>query len=207
MELLEPGFSVAPPLGAGVVVGRLRPPADPLIDAAVDHALSATGWDWHDLELPEWDQATRAAALLLVVEAWESNRELVASDPGGIGPDVFQRLQSGAAADAASVEAAWAGQRRWQAALTELFTRVEFLVTPTLTIFPPAIEDGSDLLMGRCTMPVNLAGVPALSLPVPTRGPLPASVQLIGPSRSEERLLAAAAWLESAVGADGGPHG
>ena len=53
--------------------------------------------------------------------------------------------------------------------------------------------------MSRCTLPVNLAGVPALSLPVPTSGPLPASVQLIGPAGSEERLLAAGAQLEAAV--------
>jgi Asp-tRNA(Asn)/Glu-tRNA(Gln) amidotransferase A subunit family amidase len=41
--------------------------------------------------------------------------------------------------------------------------------------------------------------VPALSLPVPTGGGLPASLQLIGPAMSEERLLAAGSLLESAV--------
>jgi amidase len=46
---------------------------------------------------------------------------------------------------------------------------------------------------------VNLAGVPALSLPVPADGPLPASIQLIGPAHSEERLLAAGSLLEAAV--------
>ena len=96
---------------------------------------------------------------------------------------------------------AWAGQRTWQNTLTDLFTQVDFLVTPTLTIFPPTPDDGQDLLIGRCTIPVNLGGVPALALPVPTKGPLPASIQLIGPPHSEERLLAAGAWLEStAVG-------
>lgn len=199
MELLEPGFTVAPSPGAGVVVGRLRPPADPRIDAAVDEALQRTGWERQDLDVPAWDRATRDAGLLLVVEAWASDRELVAIDPEGIGPDVLQRLQMGSACDAATVAGAWAGQRRWQATLAELFTRVDLLVTPTLTIFPPTPDEGSDLLIGRCTIPVNLAGVAALSLPVPTRGPLPASVQLIGPPRSEERLLAAGAWLESAV--------
>ena len=73
------------------------------------------------------------------------------------------------------------------------------LVTPTLSIFPPHLEDGDDLLVSRCTLPVNLAGVPALSLPVPSAGPLPASMQLIGPAHSEERLLAAGAFLEAAV--------
>ena len=61
------------------------------------------------------------------------------------------------------------------------------------------LDDANDLLVARCTLPVNLAGVPALSLPVPTTGPLPASVQLIGPAGSEERLLAAGVWLEGAV--------
>jgi amidase len=50
-------------------------------------------------------------------------------------------------------------------------------------------------------LPVNLAGVPALSLPVPTGGPFPASLQLIGPLHSEERLLAAGTLLEAAVAA------
>jgi amidase len=78
---------------------------------------------------------------------------------------------------------------------------VDFLVTPTLTIFPPPLGEGDDLLVARCTLPVNLAGVPALALPVPTGGPLPASIHLIGPAGSEDRLLAAGAWLEAAVAA------
>ena len=201
MELLEPGFTVAPSPGADLVVGRLRPPADPLIDAAVDDALSRTEWDWRDLDVPDWDRATRDAGLLLVVEAWESNRVLAARDPAGIGADVRERLQMGSACDAATIERARDGQRRWQATLNELFTRVDFLVTPTLTIFPPELDQGSELLIARCTIPVNLAGVPALSLPVPTGGPLPGSLQLIGPPRSEERLLAAGRWLESAAAA------
>ena len=90
-------------------------------------------------------------------------------------------------------------QRAWKATLERVFTHVDILVTPTLMIFPPRLEDGDDLLVSRCTLPVNLAGVPALSLPVPTSGPLPASVQLIGPAGSEERLLAAGAQLEAAV--------
>jgi len=41
--------------------------------------------------------------------------------------------------------------------------------------------------------------VPALALPVPTGGPLPASIQMIGPAGGEERLLAAGALLEQAM--------
>jgi Asp-tRNA(Asn)/Glu-tRNA(Gln) amidotransferase A subunit family amidase len=182
-----------------VTIGRLRPPADPLIDAAVDRVLHEAEWPVLELEAPGWDRATADTALLLVVEAWESNRALVARDPEGIGTDVRERLLSGATFDAAAMAAAWSGQRAWAAALAALLDRVDFLVTPTLSLFPPLLAEGATLLAGRCTLPVNLAGLPALSLPLRTKGPLPASIQLIGPAHSEERLLAAGAALESAA--------
>jgi amidase len=193
MELLEPGFAVAET--TGVTIGRLRP----LIDAAVDRVLHEAEWPVLELEAPGWDRATADTALLLVVEAWESNRALVARDPEGIGTDVRERLLSGATFDAAAMAAAWSGQRAWAAALAALLDRVDFLVTPTLSLFPPLLAEGATLLAGRCTLPVNLAGLPALSLPLRTKGPLPASIQLIGPAHSEERLLAAGAALESAA--------
>lgn len=202
MELLEPGF-VPAEIGPGdaLEVARLPVDADPAITAAIERALAATGWRCRELAVPGWDEALTHAGLLLVLEAWHSDKALVQEDPEGIGEDVRSRLQIGASLDDAVVRSAWDTQRAWQAALERVFTEVDFLVTPTLTIFPPTLVDGDDLLVARCTLPVNLAGVPALSLPVPTGGPLPASLQLIGPAQSEERLLAAGALLEAAVAA------
>jgi Asp-tRNA(Asn)/Glu-tRNA(Gln) amidotransferase A subunit family amidase len=52
----------------------------------------------------------------------------------------------------------------------------------------------------RHTIPWNLAGWPALSLPVPVPGGgLPASLQLVGGPQGEEMLLATAAVIEAAV--------
>jgi Asp-tRNA(Asn)/Glu-tRNA(Gln) amidotransferase A subunit family amidase len=45
----------------------------------------------------------------------------------------------------------------------------------------------------RLTLPVNLAGLPALAMPAPRRDGPPASLQLIG--RSEEVLVATALAL------------
>jgi amidase len=201
MQLLEPGFALAD-VGAGdeLEIARLPVEADPAITAAIDGALAAVGWRCRDLALPSWDAALTQAGLLLVVEAWHTDRALFEEDPDGIGEDVRSRLQIGASLDDAAVRAAWETQREWAATLERVFTEVDFLVTPTLTIFPPLLEDGDDLLVARCTLPVNLAGVPALSLPVRTGGTFPASLQLIGPAMSEERLLAAGALLEAAIG-------
>ena len=202
MRLLEPGFDVevANP-ASDLRVGRLLVEADPAITDAVRRALELTGWAWRDVEVPGWDAATMQSGLLLVVEAWHSDSALVADDPGGIGDDVRSRLAEGSAFDDAAVRAAWVAQHEWQATLERLFDDIDILVTPTLTIFPPRLEEGENLLVSRCTLPVNLAGVPALSLPVPAGGPVPASIQLIGPSHSEARLLALGALLEAAVAA------
>ncbi|HVB92420.1 MAG TPA: amidase [Acidimicrobiales bacterium] len=199
MELLEPGFTIAGHEQGGLMVGRLSLEADPLIDVAIETALRASEWTCVDLHVPEWDRATTDAGLLLVAEAWQSDKSLVAQDPEGIGADVRERLLIGSNFDDAAIASAWSGQQAWMATLADLLTRFDLLVTPTLTIFPPGVEEGRELLIGRCTIPVNLAGVPALALPVPTGGPLPGSIQLIGPPHGEERLLAAGAWLESAI--------
>jgi amidase len=98
-----------------------------------------------------------------------------------------------------AVAAALAVQRRWTDRLEELFARVDLLATPTLTVFPPPLGHGEELLMARCTLPVNLAGVPALALPVASAGGLPASLQLVGPHHSEGRLLAAGRVVEEAT--------
>ncbi len=201
MQLLEPGFTVADTHGDDLAVARLPIDADPRITAAIDRALNLVGWDCRDMPMPGWDEATMQAGLLLVVEAWHSDAALVEQDPAGIGDDVRERLRLGSTFDDGTVRAAWLAQREWKAGLERVFAEVDILVTPTLTIFPPRLEDGDDLLVSRCTLPVNLAGVPALSLPVPAEGPLPASIQLIGPAHCEERLLAAGARLEAAAAA------
>jgi amidase len=197
MKLLEPGFTVAD--RAGFTVGRFRADADPLIEAAIDRALAVSGWEVTDIELPGWHEATASAGLLLVAEAWATDRELVARRPDEIGSDVIGRLRLGASLDAKALASAQVVKQEWGATLDELFRRVDVIATPTLMVFAPGLDGGEELLMARCTLPVNLAGVPALALPVPTSAALPGSLQLIGPMHSEEMLLAAGLELESAI--------
>lgn len=198
MALLEPGFTPAAP--AAWRVGRLRVEADPMIDAAIDRALAATGWEIVDIDMPEWDSVATTAGLLLVAEAWSTNRSLAETRPDGIGQDVLDRLHLGRdSSDQVSLSAARTAQSLWSSRLNGVLSRVDLLATPTLTIFPPVLEDANDLLVARCTLPVNLAGVPALSLPVPTDGPLPASLQMVAPMNAEETLVAAAFVVEAAT--------
>ena len=202
MRLLEPRFELAPAVPARV--GRLRLRCDPRIGSALDRALEATGWEVVDIELPEWDEANSACGLVLVAEAWRTNHLLVGRNPDGIGRDVLARLRSGREVDEAALSSARATGRRWRVRLEALFEDVGLLATPTLAVFPPPIAHAEALLSARarCTLPANLAGVPALALPVPSSGPLPASLQLIGPAGSEEQLLSAGLMVEASLRSD-----
>lgn len=197
MALLEPGFAVAPTRAWRV--GRLRPEVDPLLDLAVDAALGAVGWEVVELRLDEWDAATAAAGVLLVAEAWATHGALTERAPDRVGADVVARMRFGRTIDTAALLSAEEVCKRWRSRLNRWFAQVDFLATSTLAIFPPPLGSGEELLMARCTLPVNLAGVPALALPVPSPGPVPASLQLIGPTNGEEQLLAAGRDLEAAT--------
>jgi amidase len=200
MALLEPGFSAASP--APWRVGRLRLEADPLIEAAIDRALAATEWEVEDVRMPEWESISTTAALLLAAEAWSTNQRLAEAHPDAIGRDVLDRLHFGRdVSDQVSLGAARTAQGLWSSRLDSVFKRFDLVASPTLMIFPPTIEAANDLLVARCTLPVNLAGVPALSLPLRTEGPMPASLQLVAPSKGEERLIAAGLVVEAASAA------
>jgi aspartyl-tRNA(Asn)/glutamyl-tRNA(Gln) amidotransferase subunit A len=53
------------------------------------------------------------------------------------------------------------------------------------------------------TVPMSLAGIPAISIPGGLSDGLPVGIQLAGPAFSENRILDAAYALETAIGFDG----
>ena len=86
---------------------------------------------------------------------------------------------------------------------TEAFKGVDLILGPVAPTPAPRLHDDSltplqVYLSDIYTIPANLAGLPAISLPVPGAGALPVGVQLLGPHFAETRLLGAAAALEAA---------
>jgi aspartyl-tRNA(Asn)/glutamyl-tRNA(Gln) amidotransferase subunit A len=84
---------------------------------------------------------------------------------------------------------------------------VDLLLTPTAPT--PAFRAGEKTedpvamyLADIFVCPINLAGLPALSIPAGRSEGLPVGAQLIGPAFAEERLLAAAAVLERVIPAE-----
>ncbi len=196
MALLEPGFGAAADVPR--VVGRFRPEdVDPVIDSAIDRALSAAEVEVVEVDLPGWSDAYAAGGVTIMAEAWKglahllSRREL-------LGEDIAARVEMAGSVDGGALEEALETRSRWSAELESLFSRVEILALPTMPVLPPTLDVSSDIQLTRCTMPFNLSGSPALAVPVPTGG-LPASLQLVGPHHSEESLIAVAKVVEAAI--------
>ena len=189
MQLLEPGFALGQPVTS---VGRLRLPSAPGVDAAVDAALEPLSTV--DVTLPGWDEASAAAGVLLSHEAHGLVGHLVAT--GRVGADVAGHLARGGSWSTAELAAAAGVRRTWTAALLDALGQHGLLALPTMRDAPPRLDEAPRMYDLRLTLPVNLAGVPAVSVPVPRRDGPPASLQLVGPPGSEEVLLATALALQ-----------
>lgn len=197
MRLLEPGFTEDEGW-VPAAVGRLVLRATTAVDRAIDDALAAAELNVARVEIPGWRDATLAGLVRLGAEAWATDGHLMAT--GKVGDDVVERLRSGAATTPDELQAAIATCDAWRAELAELFERVQVLALPTLADAPPFLEDAGAIANSRATVPVNAAGVPALAIPVPVAGGgFPASLQLVGPPWSEERLVALGRRVEAAV--------
>ncbi len=199
MALLEPGFAVA--VSPAARIGRLRPATgklDPRVDAAVDAVLRESGLEIVELGAVDWAGALMQTYLLTGSEAAAVNANLMAGK-NGISGQVRTFLESGAAVTADQQAAARAYQLGWKALFAQFLGRVDVIALPTVPFFPPPLAEAEQHDFPQFTAPVNLAGLPALALPVPSAHRLPASIQLIGPASGEELLLATGALIESAA--------
>ena len=204
MRLLEPGFEPAPTPAR--VVGRVRTTAHPDIEAAVDAALRAAGFEVVPIEWDAVQPGADAFAPIYFSEMWDVDHALVEANPDGVGADVAQTV---AVADMfmPGVDDARRALEEWRPRLAQLFGRVEVLALPTLPIFPPRLEeiDGDTLLpmiieITKHVALFNPAGLPATAQPVPASGSrVPASLQLVGPVGSEELLVTTAEAVERAI--------
>ncbi len=141
----------------------------------------------------------------------------------GFGAEVKRRIMLGTYALSSGYYEAYYGQaQRVRTRISEdfakAFDRFDFVVTPTSPSVAFGLGERTDdplamYLSDYCTVPMPLAGIPAISIPAGLAQPqgggpdLPVGFQIAGPAFSESGMLDAAYALERAIGFEAKPPG
>ncbi|MDQ5893989.1 MAG: aspartyl-tRNA(Asn)/glutamyl-tRNA(Gln) amidotransferase subunit [Actinomycetota bacterium] len=220
-------------IGAGIESGVLARFEDTLI------RIAELGGTIVDIELPHAGHAISAYYVLAPAEAStnlsrydgvryglrSSDEDLLSmyevTREDGFGPEVKRRIMLGTYALSSGYYDAYYGRaQRVRTRIVEdfdnAFGSVDFVVTPTSPTVAfklgektkdPWTMYQSDLF----TVPMSLAGIPAISIPAGLAEPdgggpeLPVGFQIAAPAFAEQKLLEAAFALEAAIEFDGSP--
>jgi len=152
-----------------------------------------------------------------LVEMYEATRS------EGFGPEVKRRIMLGTYALSSGYYEAYYGQaQKVRTRIAEdfsgAFADVDFVVTPTAPSVAFGLGEKTDdplamYLNDFFTVPMSLAGIPAISIPAGLAEPegggpqLPVGFQIAAPAFGEQKLLDAAYALEQGIGFEARPEG
>jgi aspartyl-tRNA(Asn)/glutamyl-tRNA(Gln) amidotransferase subunit A len=138
-----------------------------------------------------------------VIETTERTRQF------GFGPEVKRRIMLGTyALSAGYYDAYYLKAQKVRTLIKQefdqAFEKYDALVTPTSPILPfklgEKLEDPMQMYLSDvCTLPINIAGIPAISIPAGFTDSLPIGMQIMGKPFSEEMLLRIAFAYEQAT--------
>jgi aspartyl-tRNA(Asn)/glutamyl-tRNA(Gln) amidotransferase subunit A len=191
-------------------------------------ALRDRGATIRELSLPSVEPAVQAYYVIAMSEASSNlarfdgvrygvgggaeagwNESFARAREEGFGPEVKRRVLLGTYALSAGYQDRYYKKaqdaRAWiQQEFAQQFDEVDLLASPTMPVLPFArgegLEDPLALYQADAnTVPVNLADLPALSVPIGSVDGLPVGMQLIGPQFAERLLVQAGGMVERAV--------
>ena len=180
---------------------------DAEVASAINHAilgLAAMGARMRDIELLVPTDRTLQSA-----ESYAFHAEFVAQTPDLYQPETLRRIRSGQNVSQEGLLESRGDLERARRDIAAVFADVDVLVTPTTPIAAPTIAElklnpdllrPRELLLLRNTRPINVWGLPAISIPCGfTQAGLPIGLQIIGPRWGEARVLQVAHAYEQAT--------
>ena len=194
------------------------------VEAAID-ALEAQGAETTDISLPSVEHAVQAYYVIAMAEASSNlarfdgvrygnraesdgnwNESFAESRDEGFGAEVKRRILLGTYALSAGYHDKYYQKaqdaRAWvRDDFEEAFADVDVIASPTMPVLPFELGESLDdplrmYLADANTTPVNLANLPAISVPAGEADGLPVGLQLVGPKFGEETVIRAASAVE-----------
>ncbi|OVE86291.1 Asp-tRNA(Asn)/Glu-tRNA(Gln) amidotransferase subunit GatA [Natronolimnobius baerhuensis] len=187
--------------------------------------LEAQGAAYHEVSLPSVEHAVEAYYVIAMSEASSNlarfdgvrygqsggydgnwNEAFAKARKEGFGDEVKRRILLGTYALSAGYHDKYYKKaqdaRAWvKQDFDEALAEADVLASPTMPVPPFELGESLDdplqmYLADANTVPVNLADLPAISVPAGETDGLPVGLQLVGPAFGEERLIQAASALE-----------
>lgn len=201
----------------GVRVGLPRPlfldDLDPEVEAALKVAmreLEHLGARMQIVSIPQMRRAALMSTVIIAAEGAAYHLEHLRTQASQLGPDVGSRLKLGALLPAWAYFKAQRLREALRRELAEAMTQVDVLLTPTVAIEAPTIEQCtvrpeaplSPVLfqIPLLTRPFNLTGNPVISVPCGfTFSGLPIGMQIVGKPFDEAMMLRVAHAYEQAT--------
>jgi aspartyl-tRNA(Asn)/glutamyl-tRNA(Gln) amidotransferase subunit A len=185
---------------------------EPDVERLVREAIAAMqnlGAHVEEVSLPHMSHAQVAGNVIMSSEAAAWHATWLRERPEDYGADVLQRIRGGLLVRATEYLHSQQMRTLIQQDFASAFERVDVVLAPTVPLVAPPIghtlEAGGPLNMvprsiaNRTTVPCNLTGMPALSVPCGFVGGLPVGLQIMGPAFSEALVLRVGAAYAAAT--------
>jgi aspartyl-tRNA(Asn)/glutamyl-tRNA(Gln) amidotransferase subunit A len=186
----------------------VEPDVERLVRLAIA-TLEQLGARVEEVSLPHVGHAQVAGNVIMSSEAAAWHTTWLRERPRDYGPDVLQRIRGGLLVRATEYLHSQQIRTLIQQDFAQAFERVDVVVGPTVPLLAPPIgrtlEPGGPLnlpprlVANRTTVPCNLTGMPAISVPCGFSDGLPVGLQIMGPAFAEPLVLRAAAAYEAAT--------
>jgi aspartyl-tRNA(Asn)/glutamyl-tRNA(Gln) amidotransferase subunit A len=164
--------------------------------AAATRDLVASGIELVGVWLPGVEAAQDVVYTLVYSELAGLHRVRLDSEPDKFHPDTLARIRLGLSLTRADWDAALRARADFQAAVDEVFTEVDAVLTPTLPVDVPLLRGGDVVAvsrrLGQFSYPWSLHAGPTLALPVGfhARSGMPVGAQLTAAVGREDLLFA-----------------
>jgi aspartyl-tRNA(Asn)/glutamyl-tRNA(Gln) amidotransferase subunit A len=187
----------------------IEPEVERLVDEAIA-TLERLGAQVQEVSLPHVRHAQVAGNVIMSSEAAAWHASWLRERPHDYGTDVLARIRGGLLVHATEYLHSQQMRALIQQDFSGAFEQVDVVVAPTVPLVAPPIgrtfEPGGPLnvaprsIANRTTVPCNLTGMPAISVPCGfADGGLPVGLQIMGPAFSEALVLRVAAGYEAAT--------